>query len=156
MNIDWKIHKKRGNYRPVLTYTITLTEFEKSLAMPSVRITSTIPKPPETGWSHCWPDQHERADWTPSEYYQLMSPSHKAKDTLVTLKLPWRESNEYPEVEESLAALRDAFEEELVASMNSGAVNTQGSLKTSASAKGVIAPTFAAERILQSVARKTA
>jgi hypothetical protein len=156
MNIDWSISKKRGNYRPVLTYTITLTEFEKSLAMPSVRITSTIPVPPESGWTHCWPDQHERTDWTPSEYYQLMSPSHKAKDTLVTLKLPWRESNAYPEVEESLAALRDAFEKVLIDSMNSTAVTMKGNLTTCASAKGVIAPTFAAERILQSVARKTA
>jgi len=156
MNIDWTISKKRGNYRPVLTYTITLTEFEKSLAMPAVRIASTIPKPPEAGWTHCWPNQHERTDWKPSEYYQLMSPSHKEKDSRVTLKLPWRETNEYPEVEESLAALRDAFEKTLISSMNSNALNTQGTLKTSAAAKGIIAPTFAAERILRSVARKTA
>lgn len=156
MNIDWNISKKRGNFRPILTYSITLTEFEKSLAMPPVRITSTIPKPPEAGWTHCWPNQHERADWTPSECYLLTAPSHKEKETLVTLKLPWRESNEYPEVQESLTALRDAFEKALIASMNSTAVNTHGNLKTSASVKGIIAPTFAAERILQSVARKTA
>ncbi|MFA9393635.1 MAG: hypothetical protein ACERJ1_02820 [Halodesulfovibrio sp.] len=156
MNIDWSISKKRGNFRPILTYTITLTDFEKSLGIPPVRTTSTIPKPPEVGWTHCWPDQHERTDWKPSEYYQLAAPSHKEKDTLVTLKLPWRESNKYPEVEESLTILRDAFEKALITSMNSTAVNTQGNLKTSASAKGIIAPTFAAERILQSVARNTA
>lgn len=156
MNIEWTITKSRGNYRPILTYTITLTEFEKSLAMPAVRITSTIPKPPEAGWTHCWPDQHERADWTPSEFYQLMTPSHKTRDTRVTIKLPWRESNDYPEVETSLAALRDAFEQTLVASMNSTALEQSGSMETSITAKRNIAPTFAAERILQSIARKTA
>ena len=156
MNIEWNINKQRGNFRPTLTYTITLTEFEKSLAMPAVRITSTIPKPPETGWMHCWPEQNERGDWTPTEFYQLMTPSHKSKDIRESIKLPWRESNEYPEVEASLSALRDEFEATLVSSMNSSSLNLSGSIHTSATAKTTIAPTFAANRILQSVARKTA
>lgn len=156
MNIEWTLTKARGNYRPVLTYTITLTEFEKNLAVPAVRITSTIPKPPEAGWTHCWPHQNERADWEPSEFYQLMTPSHKTKDTRVTIKLPWRESNAYPEVEASLAALRDAFEQMLVNSMNSAALKQSGNMETSVTAKRNIAPAFAADRILKSIARKTA
>ena len=156
MNIEWTISKKRGNYRPVLTYTITLTEFEKSLAMPAVRITSTIPKPPEAGWAHCWPEQNERGDWTPTEYYQLQTPSHKSKDIREIIKLPWRDSNEYPEVEETLTLLRDAFETTLERSMKSSSLSQSGSIGTSMTAKTSIAPTLVADKILRSVGQKTA
>ena len=43
MRITWKIEKKRGNLRPVLTYTVTLEDFERALATPPLTITSLIP-----------------------------------------------------------------------------------------------------------------
>ena len=156
MHIEWNITKKRGNFRPVLTYTITLTDFEKSLAMASIRIESTIPKPPESGWTHCWPDEHERGNWEPAEYYTLQTPSHKTKDSLTSIKLPWKDSNEYPEVEASFTLLRDTFELALQKAMGSTALDERGELSTSAKAKKVIAPSFAAERILNSIQRKSA
>lgn len=149
MNIQWSITKERGNLRPILHYTIALTEFEKSIGMPAVRIQSTIPKPPDAGWTHCWPGENERGDWSPSDYYLLMSPSHKVAKTEEVLKLPWRKDNAYPEVEESFDALRKAFEEALVNASNSEPMNLAGRMETSGLAKRIVAPAFAAERILQ-------
>jgi hypothetical protein len=149
MNIEWSITKKRGNLRPVLQYTIALTEFEKSLGMPAVRIESTIPKPPDAGWTHCWPGENERGDWTPSDFYLLMSPSHRTAKLEEALKLPWRKDNAYPEVEESFETLRQAFEEALVKASGSEPMDITGRMETSNSAKRDIAPAFAAERILQ-------
>ena len=48
MRITWKIEKKRGNLRPVLTYTVTLEDFERQLATPPLSITSLIPEPPQS------------------------------------------------------------------------------------------------------------
>ena len=31
MHIEWKIEKKRGNYRPKLSWKISLDEYEKNL-----------------------------------------------------------------------------------------------------------------------------
>ena len=151
MHIEWSITKKRGNYRPVLNFTITLSDFENGLAMPAVRVQSTIPKPPETGWTHCWPGQFERGDRVPEECYLLMTPSHKSRKSTESLRLPWREDNEYPEVEESFALLRQAFEAALAKSSQSAPMSAKGSLETTAATKKTIAPAFAAERILQVV-----
>lgn len=151
MNIQWSITKKRGNLRPLLNYTITLNEFEKGLAMPAVRIESTIPKPPDAGWEHCWPGQNERAPWTPAEFHLLMTPSHRAGETTGQVKLPWRESNEYPEVKQSFLALRDAFETALAQAAASAPLHEEDTLEASSAAKKTIAPAYAAERLLQVV-----
>ncbi len=153
MNIEWKIEKKRGNYRPLLHYTVTLSEFECGLCLPSVRVQSVIPKPPEASWSYCWPGQNERGEWTPSDWHLLMTPSHKDKSAGQTLKLPWREDNAYPEVEESFTLLRDAFEEILSQALQSTSMNLEGSLHTSSAMRQTIAPAFAAGRILRAVGR---
>lgn len=154
MNIAWKIIKKRGNHRPVLEYTITLSEYEKSLCVPAIRVTSTIPKPPDAGWNFCWPDQNERGSWSPTEWYCIMSPSHRTGEITESVKLPWRENNTYPEVEESFKALRITFEETMQAASASAPINIQGALETSAQAKSAIAPAFAAERFLQAVGKQ--
>lgn len=154
MNIEWDITKARGNFRPVLRYTISLTEFEKNLGMPAVRVASTIPKPPETGWTHCWPEQNERAAWTPEECYALQTPSHKKEKLTERLHLPWREDNEYPEVEASFTALRDAFEQALAQASKSLPMHVTGRLETSLGAKKAVAPAAAAEKILQVVKRQ--
>lgn len=153
MNIEWKIEKKRGNYRPLLHYTVTLSEFECSLCLTAVRVQSVIPKPPEASWSYCWPGHNERGQWTPSDWHLLMTPSHKDKSSSQTLKLPWREDNAYPEVEESFILLRDAFEEALSQAMQSVPMNQSGSLETSSAMRRTIAPAFAAGRILRAVGR---
>ncbi len=151
MKIEWNIDKKRGNARPLLVFTITLTDFEKELGMPAVRIESSIPKPPDAGWRHCWPGQNERAGWTPGEHYLLMSPSHKKGRVTETLTLPWRESNEYPEVAQSFLLLREAFERELEAAVQSAPLQVQDTLETSPPARKAIAPAVAAERMLRLV-----
>ena len=43
MKINWKIEKQRGNFRPVLKYSISLEEHEKAIAMHAVNIESSIP-----------------------------------------------------------------------------------------------------------------
>ena len=91
MRITWKIEKKRGNLRPVLTYTVTLEDFERQLATPPLSITSLIPEPPESWQEHCWPGQHERAgqdDAGERPCYQLSIPSHKGRHGSQSLRLP--------------------------------------------------------------------
>lgn len=62
MRINWKIEKKRGNLRPTLTYSVSLEEHEKALALPPLRIVSNIPKPAEHWQEHCYPGQFERLE----------------------------------------------------------------------------------------------
>lgn len=149
MRIEWKIEKKRGNLRPKLTYSTTLDEYETNLCLPMVRIDSTIPKPPQSFASHCWPGENERAQWVPDAFYQLSTPSHKTGDLNETMTLPWRENNAYPEVEASLAQLQMAFEEMLQASSASDPINIGNEMETTTAAKQQIASAFLAERILQ-------
>ena len=148
MKIEWNIVKKRGNYRPVLHYTVTLNEFERSLCLHAVRVESTIPKPPEASWTYCWPGQNERGPWTPSAWYCLMTPSHKDGKFSDSLKLPWREGNAYPEVEASFAALRTAFETALGQALDSAPISDAGRMETSGTMRQVMAPAFMAQRIL--------
>jgi len=151
MNINWTIHKKRGNHRPVLEYSISLTAFERELAVPAVRIESPIPKPPDAGWTHCWPGQNERGQWTPSEFHPLMTPTHRQGEVGEALRLPWREDNAYPEVEAGFMALREAFERALAEASGSAPLDCRGCLETSAGTRRAIAPAVAADRILRAV-----
>jgi len=151
MNIAWKITKKRGNFRPVLHYTLALTDYEKSLALPAVRIQSPIPKPPDAGWVHCWPGQNERGDWQPADFYLLMTPSHQTGKAEEALKLPWRADNAYPEVEQAFVLLRQAFEAALALAVDSAPMDETGSLETSEATRRRIAPALAAQRLLRAV-----
>lgn len=153
MIITWNIAKKRGNYRPVLTYVVTLSEFERALCLPCVCIESTIPKPPESSWTYCWPGRNERGIWSPTSWYPLRTPSHKDGSSTTSLKLPWREENMYPEVEESFAFLRQAFEQAVTQALGSAPMDVRGNLETSAVLRQAMAPAFAARRILQAVSR---
>ena len=132
MRITWKIEKKRGNLRPVLTYTVTLEDFERQLATPPLSITSLIPEPPESWQEHCWPGQHERAgqdDAGERPCYQLSIPSHKGRHGSQSLRLPWREDNSYPEVEASFRLLREAFASELERAGASRPMHEENSLE---------------------------
>ena len=126
MKIEWNIVKKRGNYRPVLHYTAVLNEFERSLCLPAVQVKSTIPKPPEAGWTFCWPGQNERGPWTPADWYYLMTPSHKDGKTSDSLKLPWRADNAYPEVEGFFHRVAHGFEAALSEALESAPLSTTG------------------------------
>lgn len=150
MHIEWTINKDRGNLRPTLSYRVRLEEHEKALALPQVRVTSTIPKPDEHNTKYCYPGTMERAEgWKPSEFYTLETPSHIGHPLLHTLTLPWREDNKYPEVEESFCVLRDALEAEMERACQSAPMEEKGSVRASSEGKRLVAPDVAAVRFLR-------
>ncbi|MDL2269669.1 hypothetical protein LJC71_07830 [Desulfosarcina sp. OttesenSCG-928-A07] len=153
MQIEWIIEKKRGNYRPVLKYSVALEEHEKAMALPPVSILSAIPKPEADHKGYCYPGQHERSDapekQIPKAFHTLDVPSHQGHSWTHCLRLPWRADNEYPEVEASFQQLRCAFEKELESAYASTPVKISQSLKTSGAAKTTIAPGVLAERFLR-------
>jgi len=112
MRINWKIKKKRGNHRPTLSYTIILEEYEMELAVDAVNIESAIPRINDPHQSHCRPDSNEREHgWEPVGYHYISVPYFKTGSSTGFIRLPFRESDHYPEVEESFSMLRDAYEE---------------------------------------------
>ena len=149
MHIDWTISKRRGNIRPMLDYTVTLEDHERALALPFIRVASTIPEPPDSWQEFCYPGRLERGDAPDSgKTYDLEIPSHKGRLWKQSLRLPWREGNDYPEVAESFGKLRDAFEAELKAAYASEPMDESDSLQTSFDARRFIAPGVLAERFL--------
>lgn len=71
------------------------------------------------------------------------------------MRLPWRENNVYPEIEESFIKLRETFEAELSAAHGSAPMQEKNCLETSAAAKAEIAPGVLAERFFH-LARRCA
>lgn len=154
MRISWKIEKKRGNLRPVLTYAVTLEDCERELATPPLSITSLIPEPPESWQEHCWPGQHERAAQTDRDAlpcYQLAIPSHKGRHGSQSLRLPWRADNSYPEVEASFRLLREAFEQELRRAGDSHPMHEENSLELGRTALREVVPAIIGRRFLEAV-----
>lgn len=150
MHIEWHITKERGNLRPVLSYRVRLEEHEKALALPSVSVLSTIPRPEEHHMKHCYPGTMERrAGWKADAFYTLEAPGHMGHSPLNTLTLPWRENNAYPEVEESFGMLRDALEEETRRACASAPMDVQGSVGATLAGKRRVAPDAAAVRFLR-------
>lgn len=158
MLIEWKIKKKRGNLRPELIYNVTLEEHEKALALPPLRIPSYIPKPKDSWQEFCYPGQMERSlsggGKDGEEYYHLETPSHRGRSWSQSLRLPWRESNSYPEVEESFTRLRETFELELSKAYASQPMEEENSLESTVASKENIAPGVLAERFLQFARRQ--
>ncbi len=149
MKITWKIEKKRGNIRPVLSYAFTVESYEKCLALPPVRIISTIAEPMDSWQEHCYPGQHERAaEPTHQGFYTLEIISHKGGAWTQSLRLPWREDNQYPEVEASFEALRAAFEHELSCADASQPMDETHHITLSSATIQSIAPTVLAEKFL--------
>ncbi|MHC1789302.1 hypothetical protein [Solidesulfovibrio sp.] len=149
MRITWNIEKKRGNLRPELSYDVVLEGHEKALALPYVRIDSTIPEPAASWQAHCYPHELERAGHAPAGVYQLATPNHAAGTLRQSLRLPWRADNAYPEVEASFRELRRAFEAALAAAHDSHPMDERGELALSASLKREMAPALMAERLLR-------
>ena len=148
MKIEWEIKKERGNLRPKLYYRAELESFEIKLGVPMVRITSTIPKPPDAWQSHSYPGRKERGCWIPEIFYELYSPSHKTIHFKETIHLPMRENCEYPEVEESFRLLRKEYEKCLKAAYHNAAFEIRGSLGISMETKKQIAPGITALKML--------
>ncbi|MGE4293228.1 MAG: hypothetical protein AB7E32_13590 [Desulfovibrio sp.] len=151
MRIEWCFEKKRGNLRPVLTYTATLDEYEIGLCLPMVRFESQLPVPPESYVPFCWPGSHERGSWSPERFHILSTPSHKTGTLTERLTMPWREDNAYPEVEEGFQGLRAAFEEILRLSTQSEPIQQHGEMQTTTAARQCIAAAVLGERLLRAV-----
>ena len=152
MKIKWEIEKKRGNLRPLLHYTITLEAFETALAPPPVTITSHLPKVPAESQRHCLPGQNERKeDWKPEALHPLTTPFFKDGTRSETLRLPWRETPDYPEVEASFLALREKFEDELKRAYDSAPISIQKELGITAETRHHVVSGVAAERFLRVV-----
>lgn len=149
MRIVWSIAKQRGNHRPVLRYEITLDEHEIALAVPVVRIESTIPEPRESWRPCCLPGEFERAGCDPASFRLLDTPSHAQVSCEASLRLPWREDNFYPEVEESMRMLRQAFEQAVSEAHASEPMNEAGELRGSLALRREMAPDALARRLLQ-------
>lgn len=149
MKIEWTITKKRGNLRPTLTYSFVIEKFEKELALPPIRIQSSIAEPFDVWEEHCYPNRNERAEEPIYKgYYHLEIVSHKGHVWTQKIRLPWRENNEYPEVEESFIKLRSAFEKELANANTSHAMEKTFSLQITDMATECMAPNVLAERFL--------
>lgn len=149
MKLIWNIDKKRGNFRPVLTYRVELEDWERQLATPPLRMLSSIPEPPQSWQEHCYPGEGERAA-VPATLgcYELEIPPHKGRFGSTSLRLPWREDNHYPEVEASFQALRQAFEAELGRTCASLPMRESGSLQLRPATLRAVAPGILAARLL--------
>ncbi len=149
MKIQWKIEKKRGNFRPTLKYTISLEEHERAIAVESVQIKSSIPRIPEPGRGWCMPGEYERAEnWTPTEFHFLAVPWFKTAVNSDFLRLPFRNSGEYPEVEESFSRLRQKYEEIVRKTYGWEPICQKGEMETSKQTKEAIAARLAAMQML--------
>lgn len=148
MIIEWNLKKKRGNLRPVLTYTIKLEDFEKELALPQVVLESTIPQPPESWSASCLPGKCERGDFD-CIAYRLYTPDHKKGEVEGKLTLPWRKNSDYPEIKESFLKLRENFESVLKEAYDSHPVDMDGKLELSEKTRSHIASGLVSQRFLK-------
>jgi hypothetical protein len=149
MIIEWKIEKRAGHLRPKLYYEIRLEPFETALAVPMVRITSTIPKPPDPGQHYVWPGTRECGKEQVTEVYDLCTPSHKTARCREMVRLPMRPEGSYPEVEASFLLLRESFEKVLIDAYENSAFTTTGRLELTPETKRRIAPAAVADRFLK-------
>lgn len=149
MQINWTIKKKRGNFRPYLKYTLILEDFEKKLAVNAVSIQSSIPVVPDSHSSTCMPGINERnPDWQPERFHYLSVPHFKRGEIEDFIRLPFRASNEYPEVEASFRQLRHAYEKVVRKAYGHEPMDTDGQLGITAETKSCIAARVTADRIL--------
>ncbi len=155
MKIEWTITKKRGNLRPTLSYSFVVEKYEKALALPPILIISTIPEPIDSWQEHCYPNELERAENPKYKgCYRLELVSHKGNLHKQNIRLPWRQDNHYPEIEESFQLLRKAFEEELESANNSLSMEETSFLQISDLSTQNIAPAVLAEKFLNFAKRE--
>lgn len=151
MNITWSVHKKRGNHRPVVKYSIELEQFEKDLAVPQVLLDSAISKPPSAWRSFCYPGVDERGGVS-LEWYRLMTPSHKSGELSESLVLAWREpDNEFLDVKAAFERLRHNFELALKKAYDSAPLEIVEDLYLSENTRKHIVSGIASTRFLAAV-----
>ena len=149
MRINWKIEKKRGNFRPILRYTLTLEEYEQAIAMHAVTIVSSIPKVSDSYQAWCMPCCGEREDgWQPDDFHYLSVPYFKTGSSNGFIRLPFKESGSYPEVEESFRMLRTAYEQVVREVYSWKPTSEQGGLGITTETKEEIVATLAAQKML--------
>ncbi|MGE4518230.1 MAG: hypothetical protein AB7E04_01825 [Desulfobacteraceae bacterium] len=148
MEINWKILKKRGYFRPVLTYSIKLSKEECGLGISSLKIDTKILKPLNSWESHCFPDKNERAGLFDSKTYEISSPSFKNSVINGSFVLCWKEDNLYPEVKKGFEIVRNVMENEIVKAQESLPISESGEIFISSAFRKKTAPGFAAERFL--------
>ena len=149
MKIDWQITKKRGNFRPRLTYEITLESFEKELAIHSVQIETHIPMIPSSHLSYCLPGEHERnLSWKPDRYHVFQVPYFKDGYIDGFIRLPFRDSGLYPEVASSFENLREEYEKKVRDVYAHHPLEQTGSLDISEETRRRIASRVTANRLL--------
>jgi len=149
MEINWKILKKRGYFRPVLTYSIKLSKEECDLGISSLKIDTKILKPLNSWESHCFPDKNERAGRFDEKTYEISTPSFKNPLLNGSLVLCWKEENSYPEVKKGFEIIRNIMEKEIMRAQESLPICESGEIFVSSSFKKKTAPAFAAERFLK-------
>lgn len=148
MRINWKIDKKRGNNRPSLTFTIVLEDFERELAVDSVNILTTLPKIENSNQAYCLPGCNERAaDWQPLDFHWFTTPYFRDGRREGFIRLPFRESGEYPEVRESFDQLKTRYEELVTEAYRWSPLDKSGELDLSDSTRQAIAATLTARKL---------
>ena len=149
MRIKWQIKKKRGNFRPTLNYTITLESFEKNLAIHSVGLETQIPELPSAHKSYCLPGENERHPlWSPKRFHWIQVPYFKTGRVSEFIRLPFRESRDYPEVEESFRELRRIYEEKVCEAYGQSPFEQNGSLDITPSTQKKVAARVTADRLM--------
>ncbi|PID41137.1 MAG: hypothetical protein CR981_04615, partial [Proteobacteria bacterium] len=149
MKIKWALNKKRGNFRPTLRYVITLEDFEKSLAMDAVSVRSTIPRINDSSRTWCLPGCDERhPDWKPTGFHRLSVPYFKTGISEDFIRLPFRESGEYPEIEYSFSLLRERYETVVAETYRWGPIREERELGLTEETREKIAATLTARKML--------
>lgn len=148
MIIEWNLNKKRGNFRPVLTYSIKLEDFEKELGLPQVVLESSIPEPPESWSASCLPGKNER-NGKNCTTYRLYTPDHKKGEVEGKFTLPWRTDSNYSEIKASFLKLREDFETVLKEAYDSHPVDIEGKLELSEETRRHIASGLVSQRFLK-------
>lgn len=149
MKIEWSIKKKKGNFRPGLSYRITLEDFEQELAVSMVNIQSKIPEIIDSHDDFCFPDCHERcSDWQPAGFHWISTPYFKDGASSGFIRLPFRETANYPEVENSFEELRDKHESLIKNAFHAKSVEEFRELDFTDPTKQAIAGVLTAKRML--------
>jgi len=153
MRIHWKIEKRQGNHRPLLSYALELEEHERALAVEAVNILSLIPKIDAPTTPYCLPGCHERArDWQARDYHWLTAPFFRDGRRDGSLRLPFRESNLYPEVEQSFVLLREAHEQVVQRAYRWEPIQEEKTLRLTPETRRTIAAKVTANRLLATYA----
>ena len=149
MKINWIIEKQRGNFRPMLKYSISLEEHEEAIAMHAINMESLIPRVPEGSRAWCSPNCDEREDgWQPESFHYISVPHFKNGSSSGCIRLPFRKSGEYPEVEESFTMLRTAYEKVVREVYSWEPIREEGELSITTETKEQIVATIAAQKML--------